>query len=74
MFTITVPKDFGTKKLTWTIVANGENNRIRCPLNLNLQGRFRRSRTWRWAIPRRSLKFTPDGPAVTGPPRGIAAT
>ena len=24
MFTITVPKDFGDKKLTWTLVANGK--------------------------------------------------
>ena len=28
VFTIKVPKDFGTKKLTWTIVANGLTNAI----------------------------------------------
>src|SRR5713101_5404772 len=28
VFTIKVPKDFGTKKLTWTIVANGQTNVI----------------------------------------------
>ena len=26
MFAIPVPKDFGTKKLTWTIVANGQTS------------------------------------------------
>jgi hypothetical protein len=32
MFTIKVPKDFGQKKLTWTLVVNGKTNTI--PLNL----------------------------------------
>ena len=33
MFTIRVPKDFGDKKLTWTLVANGKTTVI--PLNVN---------------------------------------
>src|SRR5437762_12832806 len=33
VFRIVVPKDFGTKKLTWTIVANGQTTSI--PMNLN---------------------------------------
>ena len=28
MFTITVPKDFGNKKLTWTLVANGKSTQV----------------------------------------------
>src|SRR5262249_15561030 len=28
VFTITVPKDFGTKRLTWTLTANGFTNSI----------------------------------------------
>jgi hypothetical protein len=28
VFTVTVPKDFGTKKVTWTIVANGKSTAI----------------------------------------------
>ena len=28
LFTIVVPKDFGTKKLTWTLTANGQTNSI----------------------------------------------
>jgi hypothetical protein len=33
VFTIAVPKDFGNKKLTWTIVANGQTTVI--PMSLN---------------------------------------
>lgn len=33
VFTITVPKDFGNKKLTWTLVANGQTTVI--PMSLN---------------------------------------
>src|SRR5918997_6211179 len=33
VFTIAVPKDFGDKKLTWTLVANGQTTSI--PLGLN---------------------------------------
>jgi hypothetical protein len=33
VFTVTVPKDFGTKKLTWTLVANGKPTVIPASLN-----------------------------------------
>lgn len=33
MFTVTVPKDFGTKKITWTLTANGSTNAIPASLN-----------------------------------------
>jgi hypothetical protein len=33
VFTVTVPKEFGTKKLTWTLVANGQTTVI--PMSLN---------------------------------------
>jgi len=33
VFTVTVPKDFGTRKLTWTLVANGKTTVI--PMSLN---------------------------------------
>ena len=33
VFTVTVPKDFGTKKLTWTLIANGQSTVI--PMSLN---------------------------------------
>src|ERR1700751_4155664 len=33
IFTITVPKDFGDRKLTWTLTANGKTTTI--PMSLN---------------------------------------
>ena len=33
MFTVTVPKDFGSKKLTWTLTANGVTTAIPASLN-----------------------------------------
>ena len=72
VFTIKVPKDFGAKKLTWTIVSNGQTNVITMhtkpewvvepledPANKNTPP---------------VLKFSEDGPGLSGPPVGIAAT
>lgn len=72
VFTIKLPKDFGDKKLTWTIVANGFTNAITLhtksdyilepyedPANKNTPP---------------TLKFSPTGPTVTGPPEGLAAS
>jgi hypothetical protein len=33
VFTVTVPQDFGTKKLTWTIVANGQTTAVPASLD-----------------------------------------
>ncbi len=33
IFTVTVPKDFGTKKVTWTLIANGRTNSIPASLD-----------------------------------------
>ena len=47
VFTITVPKDFGDKKLTWTLVANGKPTVI--PMSLAIRtGKFPRL----WTAPR----------------------
>jgi hypothetical protein len=72
VFTIKVPKDFGEKKLTWTITANGHTTTI--PLNLNPL----------WVVtPYKDagigntppvLKFEPGGQSFTGPPMGMAKT
>ena len=72
IFSIKLPKDFGEKKLTWTIVANGFSNTITLhtkpdyilepfedPANKNTPP---------------SLRFAADGPAFLGPPSGIAAS
>jgi hypothetical protein len=71
VFTIRVPKDFGDKKLTWTLIVNGDTSTI--PLSLSRQ----------WAVqPFKdpSVGNTPPivrlentGPTHQGPPRGVAA-
>ncbi len=71
VFTIRVPKDFGAKKLAWTLVSNGQTNVITLhtkpewivepyedPANKNTPP---------------VLKFAPDGQSFTGPPIGVAA-
>jgi hypothetical protein len=65
MFTVTVPKDFGTKKLTWTLVANGKTTVI--PLSLDPL----------WEVSPLSevgmgntppvISFGEEGPSVQGP-------
>jgi hypothetical protein len=71
VFTITVPKDFGDKRLTWTIVSNGQTTSI--PLNLNPL----------WVVePFKDasgngapvVRFEQGGQSFAGPPRGIART
>jgi hypothetical protein len=72
VFTIKVPKDFGSKKLTWTIVSNNQTNAITLhtkpewivepyedPANKNTPP---------------TLKFAADGRGFSGPPLGIAAS
>jgi len=72
VFTITVPKDFGSKKLTWTITANGQTTTI--PMSLNPL----------WVVtPYKDagigntppvVKLDPSGDSFTGPPEGLAKT
>jgi len=72
VFAVRVPKDFGTKQLTWTLVVNGQTNVI--PMHLKAD----------WVVEPYLdagsqntppvLKFEPNGPAFTGPPVGIAAS
>jgi hypothetical protein len=72
IFRIVVPKDFGSKKLTWTITANGQTTSV--PMHLNPL----------WVVePLKDagngntppvLKFEASGPSFTGPPHGIART
>ena len=72
VFRVVVPKDFGNKKLTWTIAANGQTTSV--PMSLNPL----------WVIdPFKDagngntppvIKFEPDGPSFTGPAHGIAKT
>lgn len=71
VFTITVPKDFGDQKLTWTIVANGQTTSI--PLTLNPLWFVEPLRHAMGNTPPK-VKFAADGREQQGPPRAIAAS
>src|SRR5215831_18889269 len=70
VFTITVPKDFGNKKLTWTIVANGQTTTI--PMSLNPLWVVEPLKDAATGNTPPVLRFEPNGPQFTGPPRGFA--
>jgi hypothetical protein len=72
VFTITVPKDFGNKKLTWTLTANGETTQIPFALTVNYQIEPFKDVAMGNTPP--ILKLQESGPEFTGPPRGFAAT
>jgi hypothetical protein len=72
VFSIDVPKDFGTKKLTWTLTANGQPQSIALWLNPPyVVGPFFRADNGN-SPP--VVKISPTGPELTGPPRVIAQT
>lgn len=72
VFTVNVPKDFGNKRLTWTITANGQTTTI--PLHtdpLYVVEPFEDAGVGNTPP---VLRFQPGAMPFTGPPRGIAAT
>jgi hypothetical protein len=72
VFTIPVPRDFGDKKLTWTIVANGHTTSI--PLSVHKQYQVEPYEEKGMGNTPPILRFEPGGATYTGPPIGIAAT
>jgi hypothetical protein len=72
VFTIRVPKDFGTKTLTWTIVSNGEKQSI--PLTLNKAYTIAPFKEIGMGNTPPLLSFSQGGAKLTGPPVGIGAT
>src|SRR5580765_5423930 len=72
VFTIKVPKDFGDKKLTWTIVANGFTNTV--TLHTKKEWLLEPFLDAASKNTPPVLKFEPSGKTFTGPPTGIAAT
>ncbi len=72
VFTITVPKDFGDKKLTWTLTANGKAASI--PLNLNPLWVVEPLKDVAMANTPPVAKFEQGGMVQQGPPREISAT
>lgn len=72
VFTITVPRDFGTNKLTWTLVVNGEKAEI--PISLHPSYEVRPYKDAAMGNTPPVFKFDANGTGFTGPPRGIAAS
>ena len=72
VFTVKVPKDFGDKKLTWTIVANGFTNSITLHTKPEYIIEPFEDAASKNTPP--SIKFEANGKAFTGPPSTIAAT
>jgi hypothetical protein len=72
IFTIKVPKDFGDKRLTWTITANGQTNSIPLGVVKGYQVEPFLEAAQKNEPPR--LQLDAKGPTYFGPPVGTAAT
>jgi hypothetical protein len=72
VFAIKVPKDFGTQKLTWTLIANGQTSTITFWLNPAYWVNFYKHPANGNEPP--VIRLLRDGPTMTGPPPGIAQT
>jgi hypothetical protein len=72
VFAIKVPTDFGNKRLTWSLTANGQTSTITFWLNPPYWINFFKHPANGNEPP--AVRFARDGPALTGPPTGIAAT
>jgi hypothetical protein len=70
VFTIKLPKDFGTKKLSWTIVANGYTNTVTLHTMPDYIVEPFEDAANKNTPPK--LRFQPGGPIFTGPPSAIA--
>jgi len=72
IFTLKVPKDFGNKKLTWTLISNGQTNSITFQTKSDYIVEPLEDPANKNTPP--TLKFSADGLGFQGPPIGIAAT
>ena len=70
VFAIKVPRDFGTKALTWTITSNGESQSIPLTLNKNYPIEPFEEK----GMGNKPPVFTFGGATFTGPPAAVAAT
>lgn len=69
VFAIKVPADFGTKKLTWTIVANGKTASV--PLGLTKDYQIEPYKEVAQGNTPPTVRFAPDGRPHQGPPLGL---
>ena len=72
IFAIKVPTDFGTKKLTWTLTVNGQTTSVSFWTNPPYWLDFYKNAATLNEPP--VIRFSPDGPTLTGPPVGFAVT
>jgi hypothetical protein len=72
VFTVKVPKDFGNKRLTWTIVSNGKTASIPIGVIKGYQIEPLKDAAMKNEPPR--IKLDENGKTVIGPPVGIVAT
>ena len=72
VFAIAVPKDFGTKKYTWTLVVNGQTSVVEFSLNPPYWIDFYKNAAKGNTPP--VIKFATDGPEYSGPPTGVATS
>jgi len=72
VFTIKVPKDFGDKRLIWTIVANGQTTSV--PVGVIKGYQVEPFKEVAQGNEPPKIQFDPKGPTLSGPPVGIAAT
>jgi hypothetical protein len=71
VFVITVPKDFGTRTVTWTIVSNGEAQAV--PFTLHKGYPISPYKELGMGNQPPVLAFAPGGAKVTGPPLAVSA-
>lgn len=71
VFTITVPADFGDRKLTWTLVANGKTTSV--PMGLHRDYQVEPFKDAAEGNTPPVLRFQPAGPPLQGPPHGVSA-
>jgi hypothetical protein len=70
VFTVKLPKDLGTKKLSWTIVANGFTNAITLHTQADYIVEPYEDAANKNTPP--AITFDQNGPEFTGPPIGLA--
>lgn len=72
VFAIKLPKDFGNKKLTWTLVTNGQTTQVQLGMVAPYWIDFYKNAAKGNTPP--IVKFEQAGPEHAGPPTGIAAS
>lgn len=72
VFAIPVSKDFDGRKLTWTLVANGQTTAVNLSMNPHYHLDFFKNAANGNEPP--LLRFAVDGRPLSGPPAGIAQT